>query len=257
MIVDSHCHIGLSWFEPVESLLDHLDRHDVERAVLVQSLGSLDNSYQAECVAKLPDRLASVVRVGAGPPDVVEALGAEARRGATGVRLRASYIGSEWMLRAAAELGLTVSCVGRPEEFAASSFAEVARRFGSLPIVIEHLAGLEPLSADYRPDLDDAIMGLGRLPNVHVKFHGLAEFARRVSDAEDGYPFEHPVPDLLARALGAFGAEQMLWGSDYPLACGREGYANALALPMRLLSGGSDRERELLFGGVAKRLYWT
>ena len=38
-IVDSHCHVSPVWYEPVESLLFHLDRNGVELAVLIQMNG--------------------------------------------------------------------------------------------------------------------------------------------------------------------------------------------------------------------------
>jgi len=45
MVVDSHCHASLAWYGPVESLLFEMDRHAVERAILIQIVTEYDNSY--------------------------------------------------------------------------------------------------------------------------------------------------------------------------------------------------------------------
>jgi hypothetical protein len=36
MIVSTRCHASLAWFEPVEALIDQMERNDVRHAVLVQ-----------------------------------------------------------------------------------------------------------------------------------------------------------------------------------------------------------------------------
>jgi L-fuconolactonase len=68
-IVDSHCHAALGWYEPIEVLLSQMDRNGVELAALIQINGQSDNSYQAECVRRYPDRLRSVVIVDTSSPD--------------------------------------------------------------------------------------------------------------------------------------------------------------------------------------------
>ena len=35
-IVDTHCHAGRSWFEPIEMLLTQMNANDVDKAVLIQ-----------------------------------------------------------------------------------------------------------------------------------------------------------------------------------------------------------------------------
>src|SRR3990172_7826932 len=87
IVVDSHCHSSPYWFEPVESLLYQMDRHGVERAVLVQFNGQTDNEYQFECARRYPGRFVSVVIVDTGSPGALAELERLAERGARGVRL--------------------------------------------------------------------------------------------------------------------------------------------------------------------------
>ena len=66
-IVDSHCHVSRTWYEPVEVLLFQMERNGVDHAALIQMQGQFDNRYQQECVKRYPGKFASVVVVdGAG-----------------------------------------------------------------------------------------------------------------------------------------------------------------------------------------------
>ena len=63
LIVDTHCHAGLNKYEPIETLLYHMEQSGVDRAVLIQHQGTTDNSYHVECLQAHPDRLASAMIV--------------------------------------------------------------------------------------------------------------------------------------------------------------------------------------------------
>ena len=68
-IVDTHCHVSLVYYEPVEVLLFQMDRAGVDHAVLIQMREEYDNEYQFECVHRYPGRFASVVLVDHNRPD--------------------------------------------------------------------------------------------------------------------------------------------------------------------------------------------
>ena len=63
MIVDTHCHTGLHKYEPIETLLYHMDTSQVARAVLIQYGGNADNTYLVECLHAHPDRLTAAMIV--------------------------------------------------------------------------------------------------------------------------------------------------------------------------------------------------
>ncbi len=254
MIVDAHCHASANWYEPVESLLAQMDRCGVERAVLVQMLGRHENGYQQDCRARLPDRLMSVVAVDPADAGGPEALRRLAGEGATGVRLRPESPVALWS--AASSLGLAVSCVGTAAAFTAPAFAEVLAETPGA-VVLEHLGGLA------RPDVGDLaamrglVLALARFPNLYVKIPGLGQLAARGPRLPaEGPPFaadEAAAP--LADVVAAFGANRLMWGSDYPVVSSREGYANALAWTQAALSDLSESDRADIFGGVALKVY--
>jgi len=64
-----------------------------------------------------------------------------------------------------------------------------------------------------------------------------------------------PIPPLLPSAYAAFGANRMMWGSDYPPVSMREGYRNALRFTMERFADKSEEEQASIFGGVAGHLF--
>lgn len=252
LIVDTHCHVSPFWYEPVESLVSQMDRNGVEKAVLIQMLGQYDNEYQFECERRYPSRFASVVLVDTSAPGATRRLEELAEQGARGVRLRPDDPLPMW--EKAADTGLVVSCIGTAPEFASPAFAQVLESVPDLPVIIEHLGGITEWDETVTEQVRDAVMDLGRFPDVCLKIHGLGEFCRRRMPVIDEFPFDPAGLPLLHRACDAF-AGRVMWGSDFPPVSFREGYANSLQLPMRELASRPESERTEIFGGLAARLF--
>lgn len=260
VIVDAHCHVSPCWYEPVESLLFHMDRNGVEHAVLVQYMGQFNNEYQFECVRRFPGRFASVVLVDTNDPEATEGLERLAERGAKGVRLRADTRspGSDPLAiwRKSAKLGLPVSCGGTSIKFASADFVQLVQALPDLPIVLEHLGSINTPDGEPPPyEIRRQVLSLARFPNVYIKIHGLGEFCTRTSPVTEPFPFKQPIPPILEMAYQAFGPERMMWGSDYPPVGSREGYGNALRFTMDQPAIKSEEGRRLIFGGVATTLF--
>lgn len=248
LIVDSHAHVAENWYEPLETLDALMRRNGVERAVLTQPLGQTDNTYAQSCRRWAPERYATIVLVDPYDDDAVATLGALARDGASGVRLRPGARSPNGdgldVWRAARDLGLAVSVPGSSEDFASAGFAELVAAFPAVTFVLEHLGGKST-----------AAFGLARFLNVCLKVPGLGELAPRASDRNAAYPFALSDPDPIEGALGAFGAQRLMWGSDFPLVCSREGYGNALRFCQARFASLPDAEQNLIFGGVADRVF--
>lgn len=252
-IVDSHCHASRSWYEPIELLLVQMERNGVDHAALIQMQGQYDNSYQAECVRAYPGRFASVVIVDPTRPDAADRLADEVRRRASGVRLRPQDPLALW--QAAERLGLAVSCGGSSAAFASDAFARLLETVTGVPIVIEHLGSINRPDDDSQHELRRTVFGLSRFPHAHIKIHGLGEFAPRAMPVVEPFPFVQPIAPALEWVYDAFGPNRMMWGSDYPPVSSREGYANALRLPMEQLARTSSADRDAIFGGTALRVF--
>ncbi|MHB9090554.1 MAG: amidohydrolase family protein, partial [Chloroflexota bacterium] len=238
VIVDSHCHVNRDWFEPVDTLLFEMDRNDVEGAILIQIGSEYDNTYQFECQRRYPGRFASVVRVDPARPTAGDDLARLRDQGANGVRFTVSTRspGADPLAlwRKADELGLPVSCLATaPGEYASEAFAEVIAQIPNLPIVVEHLGAFNLPDDEKNPyPVRRKVFALAKYPNVYLKIHGLGEFTPRTVPFAEPRPFGPQIPPLQQMAYEAFGADRIMWGSDFPPVAGREGYRNALRLPM-------------------------
>ena len=246
-IVDTHCHIGLHKYEPVEALLFHMERAGVDQAVLIQYMGNSDNSYIVEAMESHPDRFAAAMIV--DDDDDGTAIRAWAERGLTGIRLLADFRGcgsdplAHW--RVADELGLVVSVFSRPDILQSTEFGEVLRMFPNLSMIVEHLGGVKP-----GVDLEAfaAITALARHENLTIKLPGFGEFCHLPCPFED-------VPPLAELTLEAFGERRIMWGSDWPPVSSREGFDNSLTFPLSYLASLSADERAWIFGKTARQVW--
>ena len=226
MIIDTHCHAGENWFEPVELLLHQMELNGVSRAVLVQHGGFYDNNYLLDAAAKHPGRFSIVVLVDEDSPTASNDLEMWSERGAKGVRLRPNSPSRIW--RTAAELDMVVSC--RAETLNPVKLSEVISDLPStIPVVVEHFMGARPEDADTKDGYKRirSFLKIAEFPNVYVKLGGLGEISRRPKVLDSKFRFEF-TPPIVEMILEAFGPSRAMWGSDYPPVSNREGYRNAL-----------------------------
>jgi L-fuconolactonase len=248
-IIDTHCHVGIHKYEPVEVLCFHMAQSGVAQAVFIQYMGNYDNRYLVDCMAQHPGTFAAAMLV--EPDDDGARIRHWAEQGIGGIRLAANFRGTgadplaHW--RTAAELGLVVSAPCAPASLLSDEFAEVVTEFPELAIVIEHLGGI---GRGAQPPYDEfkRVLALARHPNLTIKLPGFGEFC------ELPHPFAH-IPPLVEMTLAAFGPERIMWGSDWPPVSSREGYDNALQTPLNYLGSLSDAEQSLIFGGTAQRVW--
>jgi predicted TIM-barrel fold metal-dependent hydrolase len=242
---------------PIELLDEYLDEYGVERAVLVQPIyPGEDNSYVADCAAAHPDRYAAVCVVDPGHPQAAERLDYWVRRrGCRGLRLRprlpreAEFFGraaSIPLWKRAEELGVVVTLLAGSEHLPA--VGELAARFSSVPIVVDHLAYPDPLAGPEGTTLQ-LLCELAVYENVYLKASGYHYFSRQP------YPYWDCVP-LFRRLLEKFGPRRLVWGSDFPHVLLKCGYGRGLRLLEEMHPNLDKSARDLMLGENARRLYW-
>lgn len=249
MIVDTHCHVGVHKYEPVEMLLFHMAQSGVERAVFIQYMGNTDNGYLLQCMAAHPGKFAAAMLV--EPDDDGSRIRHWAEQGIGGIRLPANFRGSgrdplaHW--RTAAALGLVVSAPCSPATLLSAEFTEVVERFSHLQIVIEHLGGIG--AGAQRPyTAFQQVLALARYPNLTIKLPGFGEFCALP------HPFAQ-IPPLAEMTIDAFGPQRVMWGSDWPPVSSREGYENSLRFPLTYLRQLSKEEQAWIFGRTAQSVW--
>jgi predicted TIM-barrel fold metal-dependent hydrolase len=138
----------------------------------------------------------------------------------------------------------------------------LARAFPEVAISLDHLGicPSTPLVPDRwrRPRFDDEaippptypqILELAQYPNAYIKVSGEYAFSK------EPYPYADMRP-MVEQAYRAFGPERMMWCSDFPWIVEEPGYGRLAALIDHHLPGLSSRERELVMGGNALRIWF-
>ena len=242
-------------FAPAD-LAPLLAEHGVQGTVLVQSLPSEDDTHWLLALAEQADFIRAVV----GWTDLLalDAPAAIARlathKKLKGLRPMLQDLDDErWIadpalapaLRAMVEHRLRFDALVLPRHLPA--LLECARAWPQLPIVIDHAAKppvAEAAFGRWREDLAQ----LAALPNVHCKLSGLVTEASTDWRVDDLQPY-------VAHVLSVFGAQRVIWGSDWPVVDLAGGYGAWLAASESLLSHLGQQDRNDIFGLNARRFY--
>jgi L-fuconolactonase len=271
VIVDTHVHvvaadkeryplrptgISLDWFREapvtVEDLLEHMAAAGVDRAVLVQPLSAygFDNRYVIDSARTYPDRLASVVIVDT-VDDPARRLRAVAHEGVSGVRLFA--IGNPTLPRLddptalevwdlAAELGLRVVVAILSDQL--TELRGLLERFPDVAVALDH-CGFPDVSGGPPYAKAKELFDLATLPNLNLKVSCyLLEQAEAM-----GEPC-----DLVDHLAATFGADRLLWGSDYSQTHDRP-YVDLVELGRTASSRLTRTEQRAFLGENALRLW--
>ena len=268
-VIDAHQHVwqlhrfAYRWIRPDSPLygdyLPEAARAEMEAAgVDACLLVEADNSF-AE-TAWLLELAGSQEHVGGVvgwadllAPEAPATLGAYAENPLfKGVRLTWLEPREDWEA-VAGQLGMLVkpglSCDLRLSPRAFSQVAAVIARNPDVTFILDHFAGADLTKVS--PDLWAAnLRPLAELPNVVMKVSGYLTMAPAPPLTPDD------LDSFLEQALALFGAERLMFGSDWPV-CTRYGasYGDALALLRAVIDPLSLDEQAAILGGTAARVY--
>ena len=249
---------------PVEGLLAVMDAAGVDHAVLVPL--SPHDEYLRECLRRFPGRFAGIGVHDSAARDPVGEL--RRRVAATGIQgLRVGWLGNPDvaspeamdtfpLLAALADDGLKLWFYSPPDQLPLLS--GVLEALPHLQVVLNHLGfcptgyvvdewGRPHIDTELPPATLPTVLSLARFPTVHVMVSGQYAFSR------EPYPYRDLKP--VVRAIyEAYGADRLLWASDYPWIAKAPGYAAQVALVDELLPDLTPPERAAVMGGTAQRL---
>lgn len=247
-------------FEPID-LLCETEKSGVKGSVLVQSQESdKDTDYLLALAQEYPLIKAVVGWVDLESPVAVDRINTLAQDAKLrGLRpMLQGYSEDHWILRESIEPA--IQCMIQNQlVFDALVFRRhlsflyiFARRFPKLSIVIDHAAKPAIKKGGFEA-WSQAIAAIAELPNVSCKLSGLLTEAAQ----EQGLDQLRPYVTHLYRT---FGAERLLWGSDWPvllLAPNQKfnRYELWLGLAKQLLPKVSQEELNCIFDSNAKRIY--
>jgi len=122
-----------------------------------------------------------------------------------------------------------------------------ATRYPQLPLVIDHAAKPQITDARMEPWCS-LISQLAALPQVYCKLSGLVTEGSADWEVAQLQPYASHV-------LAAFGAERVIWGSDWPVLNLAADYGRWLSATEALLAELEPWQKQQVMGGNAQRFY--
>jgi L-fuconolactonase len=246
---------GRAWWQrgglDVASVLSTLHAAGIARGVIVQPVGlyGYDNRYVVDAVGRHPGQLSAVIAVDPAAPDAAGTIARLAASAAVvGVRLFAVGGADDWVAtdRAGAafeaaragDLTVVLTVFGRH----LGPLRPVIEAFGDVPVALDHCAF--PTFAGSAVAEGDPLLDLAGLPNLFLKVS-----SHLLLDAERG----GDPADLVDQLAAGFGADRLLWGSDYPQRT--DDYTDLVAVAGRAGRRLTGPERARFMGGNAAALF--
>ncbi len=154
----------------------------------------------------------------------------------------------QWAYQAIIDLEITFDCLGFPRHL--NNFHTLLTRYPAMRSVIDHC--MKPQFRDHsETNYQQWASGMTRLAkdtNAYCKLSGL------ITEADTDWSLEalKPYTDHL---LDVFGADRIMWGSDWPVVRLRCEYENWFKLAHELTAELTSSERERVFSGTASDFY--
>lgn len=233
-----------------EDLAEAMDASGVARAVLVQGVGAYTwkNDYAADAARANAERFVSACAIDAEAADAPDTLAYWLdERGMQGVRLFAlSREGESWLATSKtiplfeiarsrhAHVIVTLLPHQLPE------LERLLEREPQMPISLDHCA-----FALGDAEAREALFTLARFDALHLKIS-----THNLDEAEQG----RGVGPLVRELIDRFGAERLMWGSDFCQTYDRP-YAELVDLGRRAFESLPGDQAEACLSGTARRLW--
>jgi L-fuconolactonase len=239
-----------------EMLLAEMDAAGVDKAAIVHSSTAYgyDNSYVADAVAAAPARFTGVYSIDVLAADAVARFDYWLKRGGSGMRLFTS--GSTlpdqgtWFVdpktfpfwEHAAANNIPVCMQMKYEGLAL--LRQVMARFPKVTIILDHLARA-PFADGPPYNAAADLFALSKYPQLYLKVTPINVTPKRWGKA---------TPEtFFAKAIDAFGASRIAWGSNFPNSEGS--LAKILSAARQAFSFASETDQDWIFGKTAQALY--
>ncbi|XP_015881742.1 uncharacterized protein LOC107417639 isoform X1 [Ziziphus jujuba] len=248
--IDSHLHVWASpeeaadkypYFpgqEPtlpgnVDFLVQCMEEADVDGALIVQPINhKFDHSLVTSVLKKYPTKfvgccLANPAEDGSGIKHLEQLVLKDGYRAVrfnpylwpSGQKMT-NEIGKTLFAKAG-ELGVPVGfmCM-KGLSLHISEIVELCTEFPSTVVLLDHLAFCKPPENDEESKAFTELLELSRFPQVYVKLSALFRVSRK------SFPYED-LSQPLSQVVSRFGANRVMWGSDFPFVVPECGYKGA------------------------------
>jgi len=265
----------------VERLLSSMDEAEIDGALIVQPIfHGFDHGYVNQAIKTHPDRFKGMALINPQRMDAVDQLDRLVTdKGYSGVRFNPAM----WVLgviehldltpeerskhfetcaecqlqhmnddagkaiyEKAGELGVAVGFMVSPKYF--DQVDDLLSEFPETPAIIDHFGGCKVADGAPGSNVDfDALMALAKHPQLRIKVSGF------VGPSDGAMPHEDTWP-MVKALLGAYGAERLMWGTDFPWIQSHGGYVDGTRI-IGQIPDVSDGDQAWLMGGTATSLF--
>lgn len=240
-------------------LVPHLKNHGIKATILVQAAATIQETEYMLGVADATPSVAGVVGwIDFEKPDDLAHLKRLANHPKfLGVRPMIQDIPDvDWMLRedvqwgfqAVSDLGLTFDALGFPQHL--ENFLTILKRYPEMRVVVDHC--MKPQIRDHSPE--NLAFWAGGMAKIAKETNTFCKFSALVTEANPDWKVAdlRPYTDHLFKV---FGADRMMWGSDWPVCQLAATYDEWREAAVDLTSHLNQAERAAVFGGTAKAFY--
>ena len=156
----------------------------------------------------------------------------------------------QWGYKAIVDLDLTFDALGFPQHL--PNFLTLMHRYPDMRVVYDHCM---------KPQISDAMAGQNAfdvwadgISHLADQTTGYCKFSGLVTEAAKGWTIDdlRPFSDHI---LSAFGAQRVMWGSDWPVCRLQAEYQDWHDIALSLTEHLSQEERDAVFGRNAASFY--
>jgi L-fuconolactonase len=152
----------------------------------------------------------------------------------------------QWGFQALIDLDLSFDALGFPRHL--GNFHKVLTRHPTLRVVVDHCMKPQIRAPEgFQPWAD----GIAR---IAADTRACCKFSALITEADANWTVADLAP-YAAHVLEVFGADRVMWGSDWPVCRLRGEYADWRAAALDLTKGLSATDRARVFGGTAAAFY--
>lgn len=154
----------------------------------------------------------------------------------------------QWAYQAIIDLDLTFDCLGFPDHL--DNFHRLLTQYPKMRAVLDH--SMKPQLKQHSEKnfklWADGMTRLANDTNAYCKLSGL------ITEADTNWSMAVLKP-YTDHVINCFGAERVMWGSDWPVVRLRAEYEDWFALAMALTEHVSETQRNQIFSGTATQFY--
>ncbi|MFP5210602.1 MAG: amidohydrolase family protein [Acidobacteriota bacterium] len=235
-----------------EMLLELMRANGVARTVIIQVIHyRWDNSYLLSVLRRYPGIFQGVCRVNPQDPAAPDELSRLTAEGFRGVRLSpAGTAEGDWirgrlmppLWRRCNELKVPMTVLAPVTRM--PDLVPLIEANPELTVVIDHMADC-PLD---RPDLLRLLLDLARYPKVFVKISDMWVLSKQ--------PYPYPdAQDQVKRLLASFGAQRLMWDTNWPVSLKQLPYAKIVELYRDHFNFVTPEERREILSGTVQRVW--